>query len=343
MFKIEVPGRELDDAISTKINLKTKPLGALGALEKTAHTICTIQHTLTPEIRNAAVVVCAADHGVVAEGVSPYPQDVTWQMVMNFVGGGAAINVFARQHNLSLMVVDAGVNYDFAPETPIVHSKIRKSTRNFAKEPAMTSVETRKALEAGAEIIAKLHSEGCNTVIFGEMGIGNTTSATALFCKLSGITPGEATGAGTGLDSKGIAHKSQVIEKALKKYEAVTDPVEILSTLGGLEIAMIAGGMLKAASCGMLILVDGFIVTSALAAAHAINKNVLEYCIFTHQSDEQGHKLMLDFLKAEPLLKIGMRLGEGTGAAVAYPLILSAVKFMNEMSSFEEAGVDNKD
>lgn len=341
-INIEMPDQKLKDAIKSKIDLKTKPLGSLGVLETTAQKICTIQNTLSPEISCPAILVCAADHGIVEEGVSPYPQDVTWQMVMNFIGGGAAINVFARQHNLQLLVADAGVKYDFAPSAPILHQKVRKGTRNFAVEPAMTSEECNMAMQHGADIINDLSAKGCNTVIFGEMGIGNTTSATALFCKYSTTEPRKATGAGTGLDQKGIEHKSNVIARSLAKYGHISDPFEILCTLGGLEIAMIAGAMLQAAHNRMLILVDGFIVTSALMAAHAINPNILEYCIFTHQSDEQGHKLMLDYLGARPILNLSMRLGEGTGAAVAYPLIVSAVKFVNEMSSFEEAGVDQQ-
>lgn len=341
-IKIEVPGNELSDAIKTKIDLKTKPVGSLGALETAAHKICIIQNTLSPQIANGAVLVCAADHGIVDEGVSPYPQDVTWQMVMNFVGGGAAINVFARQHNLQLMVADAGVKFNFEPSIPITHRKVRMGSRNFAIEPAMTAQECNTAMQNGADIVNELHAKGCNTIIFGEMGIGNTTSATALFCKYSGVRTSLATGAGTGLDSAGVKHKSEVIAKAIEKYIDIKDPFDILCTLGGLEIAMIAGGMLQAAANKMVILVDGFIVTSALMAAHAINPNTLEYCIFSHQSDEQGHKLMLDYLGAKPLLNLSMRLGEGTGAAVAYPLIISAVNFFNEMSSFEEAGVDQQ-
>lgn len=339
---IEVPGRELDPKIRTKIDLKTKPVGSLGVLEQVALQLCRIQQTLSPKLVNPAALVCAGDHGVVAEGVSPYPQEVTWQMVMNFVGGGAGINVFSRQHGINLMVADAGVNYDFPAQTPILHKKVRKGTRNFAIEAAMTADECQKAMTQGAEIIDDLHRNGCNTIIFGEMGIGNTTAATALFCRYSGADPRVVTGAGTGLDEAGIHKKAQVIERSLLLHERVNEPSEVLRTFGGLEIAMIAGGMLQAAHHKMVILVDGFIVTSALLAAQAINKNILEYSIFTHVSNEKGHSAMIDFLKAEPILNIGFRLGEGTGAAVAYPIIDSAVRFMNEMSSFEEAGVSNK-
>ena len=338
-IRIEVPGRELDETIQSKIDLKTKPLGSLGVLEKTALKVCRIQNSLNPALHKPAVLVCAADHGVVEEGVSPYPQEVTWQMIMNFTGGGAAINVFTRQHGMQLLVADAGVNFDFDPTTPILHRKVRKGTRNFAREAAMTPVECDQAMRYGADIVDQLHAEGCNTIIFGEMGIGNTTAAAALFCKYSGTAPAHAAGAGTGLKEEGIRHKISVIETALQLHANITEPFDILCALGGLEIAMMAGGMLQAAQHRMIILVDGFIVTSALLAAQAMNKIVLEYCLFTHQSNEKGHQAMIEYLAAEPLLNLGMRLGEGTGAAVAYPLVQSAVRFFNEMSSFEEAGV----
>ncbi len=337
--QIEVPSSNLDQAIQSKIDLKTKPVGSLGILERTVFKICRIQNTLNPSLLQPAVLICAADHGVVAEGVSPYPQEVTWQMIMNFTGGGAAINVFTSQHGMKLLVADAGVNFDFSPSTPILHRKVRKGTRNFVVEPAMTPQECDQAMRHGAEMVRQLHREGCNTIIFGEMGIGNTTAATALFCQYSGIAPREVTGAGTGLTEEGVRHKIEVISRALARHSEYTDPFDILCAMGGLEIAMIAGGMLEAAHHKMVILVDGFIVTSALLAAHALNANILEYCLFTHQSNERGHRAMIQYLQGEPMLDLGMRLGEGTGAAVAYPIVVSAVRFMNQMSSFDEAGV----
>jgi len=262
---------------------------------------------------------------------------------MNFLGGGAAINVFCRQNNIKLMIADTGVNFDFEPSEQLLDFKVRKGTRNFAIEPAMTHDECLLAISNGSKLIEKLHSEGTNIVGFGEMGIGNTTSATALLCKYGNYSAQQATGAGTGLNSDGIKHKASVIEKALKLHQEIKKPIEILATFGGYEIATICGAILKAAELKMTIMSDGFIATSALIAAHAINPDVIHYCLFAHQSSEQGHKLMLEHLNAEPILHLGMRLGEGTGSAVAYPLIQSAVNFMNEMSSFEDAGVSNKD
>ncbi len=331
----------LNEEIQKKIDLKTKPLGSLGTLEKIAFKICQIQETLTPQLNKPAILVCAGDHGITQEKVSPFPQEVTFQMVMNFLGGGAAINVFCRQHNIKLLVADTGVNFDFEPSPHLLDLKVRKGTRNFAVEPAMSIEECKQAMQNGAKVIEKLHAEGSNIVGFGEMGIGNTTSATALLCKYAGYSAQKASGAGTGLDSEGIKHKASVIEKALKLHADINDPLSILATFGGYEIATICGAILKAAELKMLILSDGFIATSALIAAHAINPNVTDYCLFAHESNEQGHKLMLEHLKAEPILHLGMRLGEGTGSAVALPILQSAVNFMNEMSSFEDAGVSN--
>ena len=334
---------DLDEQIQKKIDLKTKPLGSLGTLEKIAFKVCQIQQTVNPKLSKPAILVCAGDHGITQENVSPFPQEVTFQMVMNFLGGGAAINVFCRQNNIKLMIADTGVNFDFEPSEQLLDFKVRKGTRNFAIEPAMTHDECLLAMSNGSKLIEKLHSEGTNIVGFGEMGIGNTTSATALLCKYGNYSAQQATGAGTGLDSDGIKHKASVIEKALKLHQEIKKPIEILATFGGYEIATICGAILKAAELKMTIMSDGFIATSALIVAHAINPAVVDYCLFAHQSNEQGHKLMLEHLDAEPILHLGMRLGEGTGSAIAYPLIQSAVNFMNEMSSFEDAGVSNKD
>ena len=341
--QIKAISNQLDEQIQRKIDLKTKPLGALGTLEKIAFKVCQIQNTLTPQLNKPSILVCAGDHGITQEKISPFPQEVTFQMVMNFLGGGAAINVFCRQHNINLLVADTGVNYDFESTEQLLDIKVRKGTRNFAIEPAMTIEECQSAMSNGAVIIEKLHKEGSNTVGFGEMGIGNTTAATALLCKFGGFTPQEATGAGTGLDTEGIKHKANVIEKALQLHNSLVKPMDVLATFGGYEIATICGAILKAAELKMIILSDGFIATSALIAAHAFNPSVTDYCLFAHESNEQGHKLMLQHLKAEPILHLGMRLGEGTGSAVAYPIVQSAVHFMNEMSSFADAGVSNKE
>lgn len=301
--------------------------------------LCRIQKTLSPQLNHPTFYVCAGDHGITAEGVSPYPQEVTYQMVYNFLSGGAAINVFARQHRIDLKVVDCGVNHDFAANAQLLDLKVAHGTKNFAHEPAMTAEQCAEALVNGGALAQLAFDKGSNIIGFGEMGIGNTTSASALFSKLCDIAPLEACGAGTGLLPDGIAHKANVIADAIGKHNHVTKPFDILCTFGGYEIASMAGGMLKAAELKMTILIDGFIATSALLAAHAMNPDVLDYCLASHQSNEHGHERMLRVLGLKPMLALDMRLGEGTGAAVAYPLVESAVRFMNEMNSFEGAGV----
>ncbi len=341
-FNITPVDQSLKTALTHKINLKTKPVGSLGKLEDTALRIGLIQNTLSPKLQNPAILVCAGDHGITAEGVSPYPQEVTFQMLMNYLQGGAAINVFARQNNIKLLIADTGVNYDFDPELALIHKKIAHGTRNFAKEPAMSTDQCEEAIQTGANLIWELHLSGTNIVGFGEMGIGNTSAASALLCSYTGCSAIDATGAGTGWDEKGIQRKATIIQKAVDFHGTIHDPLQKLATFGGFEIAAITGAMLKAAELKMTIMVDGFIITSALLAASEINKNVLDYCIFSHKSHEKGHGLMLDYLNAKPILDIQMRLGEGTGSAVAYPIIQSSVNFLNEMSSFEEAGVSEK-
>jgi nicotinate-nucleotide--dimethylbenzimidazole phosphoribosyltransferase len=338
-FNITPIGNRLKEQIQHKIDLKTKPIGALGRLEEVAMQICQIQQTLSPKLNHPTFYVCAADHGIVAEGVSPYPQEVTYQMVYNFLSGGAAINVFARQHNINLKVVDCGVNHSFTPSDGLIDKKVALGTQNFAVVPAMLKSECEQALANGAELALMAVDKGSNIIGFGEMGIGNTTSASALFCKLCDMQPADVCGAGTGLSAEGIQHKASVIAQAIQTHRNTTTPFDILATFGGFEIATMAGGMLKAAELGMTVLVDGFIATSALLAAHAINPTVLDYCIASHQSNEKGHQLLLKTLGLKPILQLDMRLGEGTGAAVAYPLVESAVRFINEMSSFEGAGV----
>ena len=325
-----------------KINTKTKPPGALGQLEVIAARVAMIQGTLNPALTQPTIVVMAADHGVVSEGVAAFPQEVTFQMVMNFVNGGAAINVFAKQHGISLKIVDAGVDHDFSDTPEIIDLKIRRSSSNFVEMPAMSTAECEKAMGNGASLISDLYHDGCNVVGFGEMGIGNTTTAAALLAAYSGLPANKVVGRGTGVDDKGLLRKQTAVRKALEKHGTDMSALEKLATYGGFEIATIAGGMLQAASHRMLILVDGFIVTAAVMAAHAIDPTVLEYCFFCHTSNELAHHAMLAELGiTETLLSLDMRLGEGTGAAVAYPILCSSVAFFNEMASFRDSGVSD--
>jgi nicotinate-nucleotide--dimethylbenzimidazole phosphoribosyltransferase len=329
-------------ALQQKIDGKTKPQGALGQLEALALQIGRIQQTLSPELRNPAIVVFAGDHGIAKEGVSPFPQEVTYQMVFNFLQGGAAINVFAKQNGMQIKVVDAGVNYDFGSHPALIHAKVGMGTRSYLHEAAMTIEQCEEAIVKGAAIVREMQ-EDCNVIGFGEMGIGNTSAASIMMSLLCNIPLEQCIGRGTGLDDEGLKKKKIILAEAMARHGRIEKTaLSVLSTFGGFEIAMMCGAMLQAAASGMVILVDGFITTAALLVASKINERVLEYCIFTHQSDEQGHCLLLAELKAVPLLSLGMRLGEGTGAAVSYPVIQAAVSFLNEMASFESAGVSNK-
>jgi len=332
----------MKEALLTKINNKTKPPGSLGMLERIALQIGCIQDTLSPSLNNPTIVVFAGDHGIVKEGVSPFPQEVTYQMVFNFLQGGAGINVFTRQNNIAIKVVDAGVNFNFDPHPDLIHAKIDHGTKSYLNEPAMTTAQCNAAIEKGGVIVQEIFTAGCNVIGFGEMGIGNTSSAAIIMSLLCNLPLEECIGRGTGLNDAGLEKKKAILKQAIANHSFDNTPLNVLTTFGGFEIAMMCGAMLKAAELKMIILIDGFIATAALLVAKGINKQVPDYCIFCHQSGEQGHALMLEHLKAAPLLHLGMRLGEGTGTAVAYPIIQAAVNFLNQMASFESAGVSNQ-
>ncbi|MCD4770545.1 MAG: nicotinate-nucleotide--dimethylbenzimidazole phosphoribosyltransferase, partial [Bacteroidales bacterium] len=265
-----------------------------------------------------------------------------YQMVMNFLSGGAAINVFCRQNEIQLKVVDAGVDFDFPSDFALVHAKIQRGTKNILKEAAMSLATCKRAIEKGREIVREEFRNGCNIIGFGEMGIGNTSIASLLMHKYTGVDIKDCTGRGTGHDDEGLKRKIEVLKAASEKYN-VTDPLEILATYGGLEISMMCGAILEAKEHEMIILVDGFISSAAILAASIMNNSVLDNAIFCHTSTEPGHRLMLEYLKADPVVDLGMRLGEGSGVAVVFPIINSAVSFLNEMASFEDAGVSNKE
>lgn len=330
---------ELHAKLTHDINFKTKPLGSLGRLEQLALQIGLIQQTHRPKLAQPAMLVFAGDHGVVAENISAYPQSVTWQMVENFLAKGAAINVFADQQGMQLIVVDAGVNHDFGSREQLVNRKVAYATQNFAHAKAMSDDQCALAVQHGVNLVANLPG---NVLGFGEMGIGNTTSAAAIMHCLTGVPVAQCVGAGTGLDSAGVQRKQHVIEAAVAFHAQPKSPLEVLACFGGFEIAMMVGAMLAAAERRMVLLIDGFIVTSALLVAARLQPNILDYCVFAHCSEEQGHKAMLQNLDAQPLLNLGLRLGEGTGCALAYPLLLSAVKFLAEMATFESAQVSEK-
>jgi nicotinate-nucleotide--dimethylbenzimidazole phosphoribosyltransferase len=332
----------LQEQLQHKIDLKTKPLGSLGMLEQLALQIGTVQNTLTPSLSRPTILVFAADHGLSDEGVSPYPKDVTWQMVMNFVAGGAAINVFCRQNGIELKVVDAGVDYDFPAGVPVINAKIARGSRNMRREPAMTIEECSAAIQRGRELVKMEAAKGCNIIGFGEMGIGNTSASSLLMHRFLHLPIETCVGAGTGSQGEHFAKKTAILKEVSEKYNPQTAE-ETLATFGGLEIAMMTGAMLEAAERKMIVLVDGFIASAAALSALRMKPEVHGSLIFCHSSDERGHKQMLKELKVSPVLSLGLRLGEGTGAALAYPLVQAAVSFLNEMASFEDAGVSNKE
>ncbi len=336
----------MQEQLQQKIDNKTKPVGALGMLETLALQIGVIQNTLSPQIHKPHIVVFAADHGIAATGlVNPYPQAVTAQMVLNFIQGGAAINIFCRQNNIALTVVDAGVNFDFETDVKINHVKIAKATCNYLEAPAMSKQQCKEAIAKGGIIVSGIFDNGCNCIGFGEMGIGNTSSASLIMSVLLNLPVKDCVGNGTGTNEEQLKIKIATLEKVFTLQQLNTlanQPIELLTKIGGFEIAMMTGAYLKAAELNMVIVVDGFIATAALLIAQKINEKVIDYCVFAHTSGEQGHKKMLEYFKATPLLQLGLRLGEGTGAALAIPLLQSAVTFLNEMASFETAGVSNK-
>ncbi|HEY4208498.1 MAG TPA: nicotinate-nucleotide--dimethylbenzimidazole phosphoribosyltransferase [Puia sp.] len=339
----------LRQTLQSRIDSKTKPLGALGRLEELALQIGMIQGTPHPRLTNPHIVVFAGDHGIAATGlVNPYPQAVTAQMVLNFIHGGAAINVFCRQHDISLKVVDAGVNFDFTPEhASLLQEKIAYGTRNYLEADAMTPEQSIRAIASGRRIVKDLHKNGCNCIGLGEMGIGNTSSAALIMSLVTGIPVEECCGRGTGvsdaqLETK-IATLVSVFRKHAKALAGTPDAATILQHVGGFEIAMMVGACLQAADLDMVILVDGFITTAALLLAALEDDKVKDHCVYSHASGEKGHQRMLGYLNARPLLDLGMRLGEGTGAAMAYPILQSALAFLREMASFESAGVSKNE
>jgi len=334
---------KLRSSLQHKIDTKTKPPGALGKLESLALKIGLLQNSLQPVLRRPVILVFAGDHGIVQAGVSPFPQEVTQQMVLNFLAGGAGINVFARQHGISLRIVDAGVAADFSRKSDLINAKIGHGTANFLDQPAMTAEQCAAAIARGKALAQTEVGAGSNVLGFGEMGIGNTSSAAALMSVLCGLPVSLCAGRGTGLDDMGLQHKIAVLQQAVQFHGLdSSDPMRVLATFGGFEVAMMTGAMLGAAENGALLLIDGFIASAALLVAARLDPSILEHCVFTHRSGEAGHNRLLQELGADPLLDLGMRLGEGTGCAMAWPLVQAAVNFVNQMASFESAGVSEK-
>lgn len=340
----ETINMDFRQAIQDKIDNLNKPKGSLGVLEEVAMQVALIQGTLTPELRHPAHILFGGDHGIEREGVSLSPREVTWQQMINYGRGGGGVNVLCHQHGFSLRIVDVGVDYDFDPvrHAHIIPRKIGYGTRNFLHEAAMTAAEWEKALGVGREQADACHDEGSNVLCLGEMGIGNTSPSSVLMHLFLNIPLPQCVGAGSGLDAVGISHKLDVLTQAVEQYHARCEDFTAADSIRyfvGYEMAAAIGAMLRAAELRMVILVDGFIMTACMLAAQQLNPAVRECAIFGHCGDEGGHHLMLSAMNAQPLLRLNMRLGEGTGALCAYPIVASAVHLLNEMDNFAHAEI----
>ena len=336
----DVTQTELAARLQHLLDNKTKPVGSLGQIERLAQRIGLILGSEAPELRDPQLVVFAGDHGLAARGVSAYPSDVTWQMVENFLAGGAAVSVLARQNGIGLTVVDCGVRHDFAPRPGLVINKVAPGTADALEGPAMSAAQCNVAIASGAALVKDLPG---NALLLGEMGIGNTSAASLLMSRLAGLDIVDCTGAGTGLDAPAVQRKIGILRQVLARHPDAKAPLDALAAFGGFEIATMVGSVLQAAAERRVIVVDGFIASSAVLVASALQPAVLQRCVFAHQSGERGHALMLAHLKAEPLLDLGLRLGEGSGAALAWPLLMSACAILREMASFDSAGVSRQD
>ncbi|GGZ31223.1 hypothetical protein GCM10007049_25290 [Echinicola pacifica] len=343
-FNIPAIDQALLPALQAKVDSKTKPLGSLGKLEEIAIQLGLIQQRLQPRLQSPHLLVFAGDHGIAKEGiVNPYPQEVTLQMVHNFLQGGAAVNVFARQHNIQMKVVDAGVNGNLQPHQDLISAKIAYGTKNYREEDAMSLEDCHRAIAKGAEIVEMISQNGCNIIGFGEMGIGNTSSSALLMHYITDIPLEKCIGKGTSTSDSQYKTKVNHLKKVLFNLNGIDlkDYYLLLSKIGGFEIAQMCGGMLRAAELGMTIMVDGFISSIAALIASKLHPTLLKYCIFVHCSEEKGHQALLEYMGVQALLSLNMRLGEGSGIAVCYPIIDSACRFLNEMASFEDAGVSD--
>jgi nicotinate-nucleotide--dimethylbenzimidazole phosphoribosyltransferase len=326
-----------------RLDSLTKPIGSLGRLEAIAGQVYSIFSGQIPQPMHKAVYVFAADHGVTEEGVSAYPREVTAQMVVNFLNGGAAINVLARLHQADLTVVDVGVDYEFEDAPGLCRMKVRRASRNMHREAAMSHEELGQALETGARLAHEAKKKGQHITAIGEMGIGNTTAASAITAALTEESIGTVTGRGAGLDEGGRNRKLHVIKRSIKRHFGIAaskpEALEILRCVGGLEIAAMTGFILGAGAERMAIVCDGFISTAAAAIAYSVAPEVADYLFAGHCSEEPGHRHLLRYIGIKPILSLGMRLGEGTGAVLAMPVIESSCRLFSEMATFSSAGV----
>ena len=359
-FNISIPDESLRNAVCDKIDNLNKPKGAMGQLEALAEQICMVQHTLTPELVHPCHLLFGADHGIEREGVSVSPREVTWQQMINFTHGGGGVNMLCRQHGFHLRLIDVGVDFDLSNHPRILNRKIRRGTDNFRYGPAMTTTEFDHAIDIGAEMVDYCRKEGCNILSIGEMGIGNTSPSSIWMHLLGNIPLEECIGAGAGLNAAGVQHKLNVLCEAVKLFKkgerggershpvatedstilsSLSQDLSLLSYFGGFEMVAAVGAMLRGAEHSMLILVDGFIMSACMLAAIHLNPAVRHFAVFAHCGDESGHRRLLSLMDARPLLALGMRLGEGTGALAAYPLVDTAVRMINEMNNFNDAHI----
>ena len=342
-FDIQAAEKALQGAIQQKIDNLNKPKGSLGRLEELAMQICLIQQSLEPSLAHPCHLLFGGDHGIEREGVSVSPREVTWQQMINFTRGGGGVNMFCRQHGFKLRIVDVGVDYDLSGIDGIINRKIARGTKNFLYEPAMSEAEFDQAIKIGSELVDDCIEEGCKVLCIGEMGIANTSPSSIWMHLFGGIPLEDCIGAGAGLNAPGIRHKFEILSKAVEKYKSNLSPLTSsfspLIYFGGFEMIAAIGAMLKAAEKHLVILVDGFIMTACALAAIKLYPAAKDYMIFTHCGDESGHKMMLDMVGAKPLLHLGLRLGEGTGALCAFPIVDSAVRMINEMNNFSNANI----
>ncbi len=335
--------KELAPALQARIDNKTKPQGSLGRLEELALRLGEMQATVSPKLVAPHVLVFAGDHGLAREGVSPFPPEVTPQMVLNFLAGGAGINVLARLSGLPIKVVDAGVAAELPDHPDLVKRKVRSGTRNALHERALNAYEVEACLSHGAEVVRELaERHGTNAILPGELGIGNSASAALIYSAFTGKPVGECTGRGAGHDDAGLARKIAILERVQRKHGEITEPLEVLAAFGGCEIAMMTGAMLEAASRRMLVMVDGFISTASALTAAKLAPAASNYFVFSHASGDGPHRIAVKALGGKPLLDLGMRLGEGTGSAMAWPIVRAAVAFLDEMATFESAKVSER-
>ena len=342
-FDIQPTDKSIQAVIQEKIDNLNKPKGALGRLEELAMQICLIQQTLEPSLAHPCHLLLGGDHGIEREGVSVSPREVTWQQMINFTRGGGGVNMFCRQHGFKLRIVDVGVDYDLSKVDGIIDRKIARGTKNFLYKPAMSEEEFDRAIQIGSDLVDNCAAEGCRILCIGEMGIGNTSPSSIWMSIFGNIPLKDCIGAGAGLNDDGIRHKYEVLSKAVSRHQSYLSPLTShlspLRIFGGFEMIAAIGAMLRAAERHLVILVDGFIMTACAMAAIKLYPASQDYMIFTHCGDESGHKMMLDIIDAKPLLHLGLRLGEGTGALCAFPIIDSAVRMMNEMNNFDNAKI----